>query len=54
MKHPVRSWTILFNVVLIGVGIAYPDLSDAVRITLINAGLVNIGLRFKTKLGVKI
>lgn len=54
MKNCFKSWTIIFNLSLVGVGIAYPDLSDIVRITLIQSGLVNIGLRFKTKTGVKL
>lgn len=48
MKSPFKSWTLIFNALLILGGLYLPNLSDAVRGILITTGVTNMGLRLKT------
>lgn len=49
MKIRFKSWTLIFNFLLIGGGCYAPSLDKDVRKILITNGLIGIGLRAKTK-----
>lgn len=48
MKVRFLSWTILFNLILVGAGLFGPDLSKETRHFLIINGVIGLGLRAKT------
>ena len=49
MKSPFSSWTMIFNFLLIALGVFHSGLSDEIRQLLITNGIVGVGLRAKTK-----
>jgi hypothetical protein len=49
MKIKWSSWTILFNLILLGLGVFAPRLNNESRTILITNGIAGIGLRAKTK-----
>ena len=51
MRIKLTSWTLWFNLIILGVGFAGPffELDKGVKNILITNGLIGLGLRAKTK-----